>query len=73
MLKGLLRLALLLVILVGVGGFLLGWWDTGDIRRPQRTGDEVGTTGTEMADRARDATAEVGDRAGAAASQAKIA
>jgi hyperosmotically inducible protein len=73
MLKGLLRLALLLVILVGVGGFLLGWWNTGDIRRPQRTGEEVGTTGTEMADRARDATAEVGDRAGAAASQAKIA
>lgn len=72
MLKALFRLALLLIILIGVGGFLLGWWGAaGD--RPARTGDEVGTTGTGVREEARDAAEEVGDRAATAANQAKLA
>jgi len=71
MLKALLRLALLAVILVGVGGFFLGWWSTSRSGAPIR--DEVGTTGTDAVEKARDTTAEMGDRAAAAASQAKTA
>lgn len=70
--KALFRLALLLVILIGVGGFFLGWWGTpGD--RPARTGEEIGTTGRGVADEAREAGREVGDRAATAANQAKLA
>ena len=58
MFKALLKLALLLVILVAVGGFLLGWW---------------GSDGDLTTDRAREAGAEVGERAGTAAIQAKTA
>jgi hyperosmotically inducible protein len=56
MFKALFKLALLLVILVAVGGFLLGWWSSdGDL-----------TT-----DRAREAGADMGERAATAAIQAK--
>ena len=71
MLKGLLRLALVVIILVAVGGFLLGWWTRGD-EVPERTG-EIGTTGREAAETAREATADLGDRAATAAGQARNA
>ena len=58
MFKALFKLALLLVILVAVGGFLLGWWGSGGDLTP---------------DSAREAGAEVGERAGTAAIQAKTA
>ena len=70
MLKALFRLALLAIILIGVGGFFLGWWDNSG--RP-RAGDEVGTTGSGAAEEARDATTDVKDRAASAANQAKAA
>jgi hyperosmotically inducible protein len=60
MFRALFRLVLLLVILVAVAGFFLGWWDTGRVAG--------GSTGRE---RAREVGAEVGDRAAAAASQAR--
>ena len=72
MLKGLLRLALVVVILVAVGGFLVGWWTRAGDATPDRAG-EVETTGRQAAERAQDATAELGDRAAAAAGQARNA
>lgn len=71
MVKGLLRLALVVIILVAVGGFLLGWWTRGD-ETPDRTG-QIGTTGEQAADSAREATADLGDRAATAAGQARNA
>jgi len=56
MFKALFKLALLLVILVAVGGFLLGWWGSGN---------DLTT------DRAREAGADMGERAATAAIQAK--
>jgi hyperosmotically inducible protein len=70
MFKALFKLALLLVILVAVGGFLLGWWG-GNLT--SRDANEIGTSGEAVADRARDAGAEIGDRAATAANQAKNA
>jgi osmotically-inducible protein OsmY len=61
MFKALFRLVLLLVILVAVAGFFLGWWG------------KSGVTEERAAERAREVGAEVGDRAAAAASQAKDA
>ena len=71
MFKALFKLALVLVILVAVGGFLLGWWGSGAMT--SRDGNEVGTSGEAVADRARDAGAEIGDRAATAADQARNA
>jgi hyperosmotically inducible periplasmic protein len=58
MFRALFRLVLLLVILVAVAGFFLGWWDTGRVAGGS-------------SERAREVGAEVGDRAAAAASQAR--
>lgn len=71
MLKTLFRVGLLLVIFVAVGGFLLGWWSGGAELPLSR--DEVGTTGTAIAERARDASADLGERAADAAEHAKDA
>lgn len=71
MLKTLFKVALLLVILVAVGGFLLGWWNGGAGLPLSR--DEVGTTGTAIAERAREASAGLGDRAAETAGQAREA
>ena len=71
MLKTLFKVALIVVILVAVGGFLLGWWSGGGGVPLSR--DEVGTTGAAVSERARDATAELGERAAGAAGQARDA
>ena len=61
MFRALLRLVLLIVVLVGVGAFVLGWWGgRRDIDEPR---DVVGTAGVE--ERARQA----GDQAKAAGSE----
>ena len=70
MIRALFRLILLLIILVGVGGFLLGWWSFRDFD-PRR--DTVGTSGRVSTERAREAGAKVGETAAEAANQAKAA
>ena len=63
MIRGLLRLIILLVVVAIVGAFLLGY-DIHDFRRMDRPGDVVGTAGSE---RARQAGAEIGQRTAEAA------
>lgn len=80
MFRTLLRVVLLIVVLVAVGAFLLGWWG-GRARDIDDRRDVVGTAG-EVGDRAKDAgsdvaqtTKEVGsdiaDKTAAAAGQAR--
>lgn len=71
MFRVLFKLALVLVILVAVGGFLLGWWGASGTGS-ERGDDRLGTSGS-TAERARETGAEVGERAAAAANQAKHA
>jgi osmotically-inducible protein OsmY len=73
MLRGLVRLILIVVIIVGVGAFFLGyrWADDGpaEVERP------VGTTGERPidTDRAREAGAEIGEKVAIGASEAQRA
>lgn len=69
MFRALFKLTMVLVILVAVGGFLLGWWGAGGTVSEE---DRIGTSGS-TAERARETGAEVGERAAAAANQAKEA
>jgi hyperosmotically inducible protein len=70
MLRALLKLILILVLVVGVGAFLLGWW-TGARHEP--TSGARGTTGQVDTTRAREVGAEIGERAGLAAAEVKKA
>ena len=69
MFRGLLRLVIVLVIVVGVGAFFLGWWGTGRISldRPAST---VGTTGRIDTDKAKAVGAEVAAKTAEAANKA---
>lgn len=69
MFRALFKLAMVLVVLVAIGGFLLGWWGAGGT---VSEGDRSGPGGS-TAERARETGAEVGERAAAAATQAKEA
>jgi osmotically-inducible protein OsmY len=68
----LLRAILLIIVLVAVGAFLLGWWGGGRARSSDAPRETVGTTGA-SAERAREVGAEIGERTGAAADQARRA
>lgn len=73
MLRALVRLVLILVILVGLGAFFIGYeWGDTDEPAPDRP---VGTTGAPVVDtdRAREAGAEIGEKVAAGASQAQRA
>jgi hyperosmotically inducible protein len=70
MFKALFKLVLLVVILVAVGGFLLGWWHGGV---PQADRDAIATAGRQGAERAREAGADLSARAAVAAKDAKEA
>lgn len=71
MFKLLFRLVLLVVIVVAIGGFMLGWWATGaDVQRTDLP-EEVGTAGRTTAERAREVGGEVGERAAVAADRAR--
>jgi osmotically-inducible protein OsmY len=63
MIRGLLKLILLVIVVGVVGAFLLGY-DIDDFRRLDRPRDAIGTTGTE---RAREVGAEIGEKTAAAA------
>ena len=65
MFRALLKLVILIIVLVGVGGFLLGWWGSGRSLLPDNAGVD--------AQRAREVGAEVGEKTAAVASQAKAA
>ena len=71
MFRALFRLILLIVILVGVGGFLLGWWTLD--RGADEIRDGVGTAGEVSTQKAREVGARVGETAAVAANQAKDA
>ncbi|MGH9374495.1 MAG: BON domain-containing protein [Vicinamibacterales bacterium] len=62
---------MLIIVLVGVGAFLLGWWGSGQSRPGDGPG-AVGTTG-ENTERAREIGAKVGERTADAADQARRA
>lgn len=67
--KTLFRIALLVVIVIAVGGFLMGWWaGHGDMPSSR---DEVGTTGVTVAERAREASGALAERASEAAGEAR--
>jgi osmotically-inducible protein OsmY len=71
MLGRLLRGTLLIIVLVAVGAFLLGWWN-GRVRRSDAPRDTVGTMGANT-ERAREVGAEIGERTAVAADQARRA
>ena len=72
MVRAFLRLVILLIVLVAVGAFLLGWWGTRKVGSGDAPRETVGTTGVNT-ERARQVGAEVGERTAAAANEAKRA
>jgi hyperosmotically inducible periplasmic protein len=71
MFRTLLRLVVVLVILVGVGAFLLGWWGNGRVRPgDDRPAPTVGTAGRVDTDKAKAVGAEVGAKTAEAANRA---
>jgi hyperosmotically inducible protein len=70
MIRALFKLILLLVILVAVGGFFLGWWSS-DVTVPDS--GIVATAGKAGAERAKDVGAQISEKATAAAKDAKEA
>ena len=72
MFGSLIRAVVILVVLVGGGAFLLGWWGNSRIGGPDTREAPVGTTGVN-ADRARQVGAEVGEKTAVAANEARRA
>jgi hyperosmotically inducible protein len=70
MIRALFRLVILLVVLVGGGAFLLGYWG-GGVRNTNTPGS-VGTTGTNT-EKAREVGAQVAEKTAVAANQARRA
>jgi hypothetical protein len=71
MFRALLRLVVVLVILVGVGAFFLGWWGTGRFRPIDRPAATIGTMGRVDTAKAKAVGAEVGAKAADAANRAE--
>lgn len=70
MLGSLVRAVVLIVVVVGAGAFLLGWWGSGKVRDDIR--QTVGTTGVDT-QKAREVGAKVGETTATAADQARRA
>ena len=70
MLGSLVRAVVLIVVVVGAGAFLLGWWGSGRLRDDAR--QTVGTTGVDT-QKAREVGAKVGETTATAADQARRA
>ena len=70
MFRALFRLVILLIVLVAVGGFFLGWWGAG-VTMPNR--ETVGTTGQTAAERAKQAGQEISQKTAEAAKTAQEA
>ena len=73
MLRGLFRLVILLVVLFAAGGFLLGWWSGGGWLHDSLGGRPVGTSGRIDPAKAREAGAQIGEKAASAAARAEAA
>lgn len=71
MIGSMLRAVVLIVVLVGAGAFLLGWWGSGRVQNADGP-SSVGTTGA-SAEKAREVGAKVGATAAAAAEQGRRA
>ena len=75
MLRGLFKLVVLLIVLVAVGAFLLGWWG-GRSRNVDEARDVIGTTGVDnrarqAAGRAREVGTDVAQKTAVAAGEAR--
>jgi hyperosmotically inducible periplasmic protein len=70
MIRALFRLVILMIVLVAVGGFFLGWWGAG---APLPDRGAVATAGQTAADAAKRAGSEIGQKAGEAAKTAQEA
>jgi len=70
MIRALFKLLLLVIVLVAVGGFLLGWWSN-DVTVPDS--GAVATAGRAGAERAKEVGAEISQKTAAAAKQAQEA
>ena len=73
MLRGLLRLIIVLVILVAAGAFFLGWFGGTRTHPADRPDTSVGTAGRIDTSRARDIGAEVGQKTATAANKVETA
>jgi hyperosmotically inducible protein len=71
MIGSLLRAVVLMVVLVGAGAYLLGYWG-GRVRNADEPNRSVGTTGVD-AQKAREVGAKVGEKTAQAADQARKA
>jgi hyperosmotically inducible protein len=71
MFRSLLRLVVVLVILVGVGAFFLGWWGSGRLGPAgERTAPAVGTMGRVDTTKAKEVGAEIGAKTAEVANKA---
>ena len=70
MFGSLIRAVVLIVVIVGAGAFLLGWWGAERTQTVDPAREAVGTSGA-ATERAREVGAEVGARAAVAAQQAR--
>jgi hyperosmotically inducible protein len=70
MFRALFRLVILLIVLVAVGGFFLGWWGAG---APLPDGEAVATAGRTGAEQAKRAGEEISQRTAQAAQAAQEA
>jgi hyperosmotically inducible protein len=75
MVRALLRAVLLIVVLVAVGAFLLGWWGSGRVgdEAPRETVGTAGEVPKVDTSRAREVGAQVGEKTAEAANQAQRA
>lgn len=78
MFGALLKAVVIVVVLVAVGAFLLGYWGSGRVRPVEEPRSPVGTTGLPAPappqidkERAREVGAQIGERTAAAADQAR--
>jgi|KBSSwiS6_1023812.scaffolds.fasta_scaffold47024_2 osmotically-inducible protein OsmY len=71
MFRGLLKLVLIVVVVVAVGAFALGYWSFDRMRGPAAVEKPVATSGHVDVDKARQAGAEIGEKTAVAADRAK--
>ena len=71
MIRAVLKLVLLVVIVVAVGAFALGYWSVGRGRAPHPSDHPIGTSGPVDVDKARETGAKIGEKTAAAAERAR--